>query len=149
MKGEEAEYIIPLRKVFNNPKTKRSRKAVTAVRRFATKHTHMDKVLISNDLNEIILEKSHHPPRKLEVVFWKDGEILRVYAKGSKELANDKKLKADKEKEKKKKKEEKDKKGKEDAMTDAQKAVKDEEDKKKADKKERERAAEKAAIKRK
>ncbi|MFH1587036.1 MAG: hypothetical protein ABID38_04220 [Candidatus Diapherotrites archaeon] len=147
MKGEEAEYVIPLRKVFLQPKTKRSRKAVEAVRRFAAKHTHMDKVLVSNDLNEIILEKSHHIPRKLEVVFWKDGDILRVYAKGGKELANDKKLKAEKEKEKKKKKDEK--KGKEEAMTDAQKAVKEEEDKKKADKKERERASEKAAIKRK
>jgi len=149
MKGDQAEYIIPLQKVFLHPKTKRGNKAIAEIRNFARKHSGLDKVLISNELNAVVWKNSSNIPRKVEAVFWKDDDILRVYLKGSKELDKDKKAKVEMEKEKKKKKEEKEKKSKEEEMSDAEKAAKEEADRKKAEKKEKEKAAEKAAIKRK
>ncbi len=53
MKGNEAEYIIPLRKeVMKVAKYDRTKKAVIAVRSFLQKHTKSQNVLLGKELNK-------------------------------------------------------------------------------------------------
>lgn len=53
MKGNEAEYIIPLRKeVMKVAKYDRTKKAVIAVRQFLQKHTKSKNVLLGKELNK-------------------------------------------------------------------------------------------------
>tara|TARA_Y100000310_G_C19988942_1_gene493223 strand:+ start:20 stop:502 length:483 start_codon:yes stop_codon:yes gene_type:complete len=57
MKGNEAEYIIPLRKdVMKVPKFDRTKKAVIAVRGFLKKHTKSENVLLGKELNKKLQE---------------------------------------------------------------------------------------------
>ncbi len=143
MKGDEAEYIIPLRKAFTQPKGKRIRKALNIIRAFAEKHTRIEKVVLTKDLNEFLLKESKNIPRKVEVLFKKDGERLIIFLKGSREIEEFKKKKAEEEKAKEKKK------GKKEEKTKEEKEAEEEKERKKEEKKVREKAAEKADIKRK
>ncbi|MFH1256304.1 MAG: hypothetical protein V1494_03340 [Candidatus Diapherotrites archaeon] len=148
MKGNEAEYTVPLQWVFTQPKTKRLRKAVAELRRFAVKHSRAEKVLVSNEVNEFINRQSIHLPRRIEVVLFRhkgEEEEVRVFLKGGKGLAEEKKRKAEDEKKKKKEKEEKEKKTAEEKK--AEKAKEEEEAKKLEEKREKEKAAQKAEIK--
>ncbi len=53
MKGNESEYIIPLRKeVMKVAKYDRTKKAVIAVRQFLQKHTKSKEVLLGKELNK-------------------------------------------------------------------------------------------------
>ncbi|MBT3865864.1 hypothetical protein HOF78_02040 [Candidatus Woesearchaeota archaeon] len=53
MKGNEAEYIIPLRKeVMKVAKYDRTKKAVIAVRQYLQKHTKSKNVLLGKELNK-------------------------------------------------------------------------------------------------
>ena len=57
MKGNEAEYIIPLRKeVMKVAKYDRTKKAVIAVRGFLKKHTKSENVLLGKELNKKLQE---------------------------------------------------------------------------------------------
>lgn len=155
MKGKEAEYVVPLGEVFKQPRPKRARKAIVAIRRFVKKHTRSENVVIDNEVNEKVWENAKNIPRRVSVVLVDHANKINVYLKDGKRLAEDKKKWEQEEKDKKKKKGDKAKdrgkaeekeKGKEDEK-DAE--MNREKEQKKKDKKEKELAAEKSAMKRK
>lgn len=113
MKGDKAEYIIPLGGMFNQPRTKRCRKLVMEVKRFVLKHAKVKNVSISRELNEFLGKNSSALPRKIDAVLVKRNDAVVVYLKKGKQLAEDEK----KILESKKKSEEKKKPVKEDAST--------------------------------
>lgn len=58
MKGNEAEYIIPLRKeTMKVAKYDRAKKAVIATRAFLKKHTKSENVLLGKELNKKLQER--------------------------------------------------------------------------------------------
>ncbi len=60
-------YTIPLSDVYNQPWSKRARKATRMVREFLQKHTEKE-VKIAGDVNEAIWTRGmKHPPRKIRV----------------------------------------------------------------------------------
>ncbi len=60
-------YTIPLSDVYNQPWSKRARKATRMVREFLQKHTKKE-VKIAGDVNEAIWARGmKHPPRKIRV----------------------------------------------------------------------------------
>ena len=67
----ERVYTINLRKAFDKPRKKRSKRAVTLVREFIQKHMKSIDVKISNTLNNYIW-KTSKPPRKVKVKAIKD-----------------------------------------------------------------------------
>jgi len=148
MKGAEASYVIPLRKVYRFPKTKRARRAVQEVRNFSKRHGKADTVIVTEEVNENIWKNSYNIPRAIEVIIRKEGENkVVVYWKGGEQLEQIKRKEvedAKKKREEAKKKREEEKKGKEEESKEEQ-----EQKKKLEDKRKRELSAEKAAIKRK
>jgi len=149
MKGEESSYVIPLRKVFNAPKTKRARRAVQEVRNFSKRHAKAKEVIVTEEVNEAIWKQGYHIPRSLDVilrkegedkvvVYWKSGEQLEALkrkeaAEAKKKKEADKKKKAEKEKE----------------ASKEEKEEKTETKKKLEEKRKKEQSADKSAIKRK
>jgi len=149
MKGEEAEYVVPFRKLFNQPVTKRARRAIRELKRFAVKHTRVDEngVLIAEEVNREVWKNSYNIPRRVNVILRKKGGKIIVYLQGGKQLAEDKKREEKEKKaaaDKKKEKEAKDK-----GKSEAKAAAEEEGKEKLAEKKIKEKAAEKADFKRK
>ncbi|MCR4368883.1 MAG: 60S ribosomal protein L31 [archaeon] len=143
MKGEQANYVIPLRDVFDAQPKKRIRKALTEIQRFAKKHTRAKEIAISNEVNEKLHAHSKNIPRRINATLRKEETRVIVFLEGGKELAQ---FLAKKDATKKKKKDEEAKK-KETKKEDAEKT---EDDKKKLEeKKAREDAARASEIKRK
>ncbi|MFN3527989.1 MAG: 50S ribosomal protein L31e [Candidatus Altarchaeaceae archaeon] len=65
---QERIYTIPLREAYNQPWTKRARKAVRIVKEFLQRHTKQE-IKIGNDVNEEIWKRGmKHPPRKIRVI---------------------------------------------------------------------------------
>jgi len=63
----EKVYTIPLSEVYNQPWSKRARKATRMVREFLQKHTKKE-VKIAGDVNNAIWSRGmKHPPRKIRV----------------------------------------------------------------------------------
>ncbi|MBU0662656.1 MAG: hypothetical protein ABH854_03525 [Candidatus Diapherotrites archaeon] len=164
MKGEEAEYVVPFRKLFNQPVPYRARRAIRELKRFAVKHTRVEEseVLIAEEVNREVWKNSYNIPRRANVILRKkDGKIV-VYLQGGKQLAEDKKREEKEKKaaeDKKKEKEAKDK-GKSEVKSGAAEPKGEahgsradpsaqEESKRLAEKKIKEKAAEKADFKRK
>jgi ribosomal protein L31E len=146
MKGNEAEYVVPLRDVFNSPKGKRARRTIAEIKKFVWKHARSEDVRITTDVNQYLNKNSWHIPRKISVVLVKDKEKVSVYLKGSKQLEMDKKKASEKEKARKAKEDAK--KAKEAAKEKKEESAEDEEQKKKLEeKREKEKAA--AALERK
>jgi len=147
MKGEQAEYIIPLRDAFKFPKPKRIIKTLGVIKRFAFKHTRKRDVLIAKEVNEFIHLHSKNIPRRIDSIILIDGENARIFLREGKELAEFRKKLDEKKKAKEKKAEKKEEKGKE------EKKAESEEDKelerKRQEKKAKEEAAMKTDIKRK
>ncbi len=143
MKQDQFETVIPLRKVFEFPKTKRTRKAINEIKAFTQKHAKNVEVQISAEVNRHIQLNSRRIPRKINAVLVKKDNKVKVYLQGGKELKEDQKMDAQ-EKEK-KKKEEKDSK-----KTDEKKeTAKEQEDQKEKleDKREKEKAAKSLEMK--
>ncbi len=69
MAEKERTYVIPLRKEFLKvPRYRRSRKAVTAIRQFVSKHMKVDDVKIGPYLNlNIWKHGKKNPPHKVKV----------------------------------------------------------------------------------
>jgi ribosomal protein L31E len=126
MKGEKADYIIPLGKIFEQPRTKRTRKIITAVKRFVTKHTKAENVLISTEINNYVTAHSSKLPRKLDTTLVKGEDSIKVYLRSGSQFAADTKAAEEKKKETEAKKKEAEKKAKE-----AKPAVKEAEPEKK------------------
>src|SRR3989344_4187316 len=113
MKGEQADYIIPLRDAFKFPKPKRMIKTLGVIRRFAFKHTRKRDVLIAKEVNEFLHLHSKNIPRRVDSVILIEGEKARIFLREGKELAEFKKKLDEKKKAKEKKTEKKEEKGKE------------------------------------
>jgi large subunit ribosomal protein L31e len=65
----ERTYNIPLRKEFQKvPKYKRAKKAVTALRKFLTRHMKSDKIKLGKHLNELVWNNGiKNPPHHVNV----------------------------------------------------------------------------------
>ncbi|HIH17051.1 MAG TPA: hypothetical protein HA252_06620 [Candidatus Diapherotrites archaeon] len=153
MKGNEAEYMVPLKWLFTQPKPKRTNKAIGVIKAFVKKHTRKTDVLISPELNEFLWERARHVPRRVAVVLRLDGERVTVYLKDGKQLESDKKArKAVEDAKKKKEREDQEKAEKEKAKTaeakKAEKAAEAAQQKKAEEKREREGAARASEMKR-
>ncbi len=72
--AEERVYTIPLRKEFMKaPSYKRSKKAISAIRKFLTRHMKADEVKIGKYLNlEIFKHGRKNPPPRVKVKAIKD-----------------------------------------------------------------------------
>ena len=86
MKGEQAEYMIPLRTAFRFPKPKRMIKTLGVIRQFVFKHTRKKDVLIANEVNEYLHKNSKNVPRRVDSVIVIDGEKAMVFLREGKGL---------------------------------------------------------------
>lgn len=146
MKGEQAEYNIGLAKAFIYQPKKRIVKAINVIKSFVKKHTRAKEVLISNEVNHFLHRNSKNLPRKVNAVFLKENNSVRVFLQKGKDLESYLKNR-DAEK---KKKEEKRKEAKEEKKETAEEKEKKQSDEKKLEeKKEMEKAAQAAEMKRK
>lgn len=111
---EERTYNIPLRREFLKvPRYKRSKKAVSAVRKFLSKHMKSDNVKVGKYLNLKIWERGiKNPPHHVKVTAKKD-EDGTVFAELAGAPAEKKETKKEEAKEKKEKAEKKTEQGKE------------------------------------
>ncbi len=80
MKGNEAEYIIPLRKeIMKVAKYDRAKKAVIAVRQFLQKHTKSENVLLGSELNHKLQSRGRkNVITKVHVKVLKDEDKYRA-----------------------------------------------------------------------
>ena len=80
MKGNEAEYIIPLRKeVMKVAKYDRTKKAVIAVRQYIQKHTKSKNVLLGKELNKRLQKGGRkNVVSKVHVKVIKDKDKIRA-----------------------------------------------------------------------
>lgn len=75
----ERVYTIPLRKVFDVPRTKRAPKAIKVIKQFLIKHMKVteDHVFLSEAVNSTIWQRGiKKPPRKIKVKVTKEGDKL-------------------------------------------------------------------------
>lgn len=69
----ERIYVIPLRSAYEASRTKRAKKAMSLIRKFAQRHMKGEKVRISNGVNELIWNRgAEKPPRRITVLIRKD-----------------------------------------------------------------------------
>lgn len=105
MKGDKAEYVIPLRQAFNTPRTRRADKAIFLIREFVKKHTRVPEkdIAISNEVNQLVWKQSRtNIPRKIDAVLKREDKRIFVFLKNGKEMAlRAPKVEAPKEKKKK------------------------------------------------
>ena len=83
----ERTYNVPLRKEFQKvPRWKKSKKAVTALRQFLSKHMKSDNVKLSKEINEKVWEHGiKNPPHHVKVSVTKDSEgVVRAELFGMK-----------------------------------------------------------------
>ena len=105
----ERTYNIPLRKEFQKvPRYKKSKKAVTALRQFLSKHLKSDNIKIGKEINEKIWNHGiKNPPHHVKVTVTKDdkGEVkAELFGMKKKEDKKGKKAKTEKVVEKKEEK---------------------------------------------
>ena len=144
MKGEKADYVIPMEKVFHFPPKKRLRRALAVVRDFAKKHTRAKTILVSNEVNNAIHATSENLPRRIHTTILKEEDKVIVFMEKGKELEIYKKKKeTEKKKAKKEENETKEKPKKEETPKES------EAEKKLEEKKAKEKAAQAAEMKRK
>jgi len=64
------EYVVPLRRKSRTaPKWRRSKKSMSVLKEFITKHMKTDKIIIGNELNEKIWENGiKNPPGKVSII---------------------------------------------------------------------------------
>jgi len=66
--GEERVYVIPLRKVKEVPRKKRSPRAMREVRSFLQKHTKTEDVVFDSSINERVWSRGiEKPPSRVRV----------------------------------------------------------------------------------
>lgn len=145
MKGEQADYIIPLKKAFLFPKLKRIRKALTQIKKFVWKHARSKKVLVSNEINELLHANSKNIPHRIPATLFRDGDKVIVFKQKGRGIGE-----YLKKKEAVKKKDKKDKEAKKEAKEEKkEEAEKGEEHKRKLEeKKAKEESAKASEIKR-
>lgn len=68
-------YVVPLGVVTETPAYRRSKKAITIIREFATRHMKATEVKINPDVNEHIWSRGiKHPPRRVTLEMERDEE---------------------------------------------------------------------------
>lgn len=66
-------YTVPLRDAWKASRKRRAERAINLLRGFAARHMRSDKVRISEEVNELIWERSiQKPPRRIKVLMEKD-----------------------------------------------------------------------------
>jgi len=76
---DERIYIVPLAKARRGPRNKRAKKAIRYLREYITRHFKPESLVISQEVNEKIWERSiQKPPRKLKVRVTKNIDGLCV-----------------------------------------------------------------------
>lgn len=82
-------YIVPLKRAYDKPRTKRSNVAIKEVFDFLYKHTRKTKenIILSKEVNEYVWKRGiQKPPRKIPIsIREKDGKVY-VFLKDSKEI---------------------------------------------------------------
>ena len=148
VKGDKAEYVIPLNRAFMFPQKKRIRKALNEIKRFVKKHTHSSIISVSNEVNEFLHKNSKNIPRRVRATLYREGGKVGVFLEKGKALEAYIKKKGDEQK--KKRRAEKEKPAEKGAEEKAAEKEKTGEEKEKLEqKKEKEKAARAAEIKRK
>ncbi|MDE1858060.1 MAG: 60S ribosomal protein L31 [Thaumarchaeota archaeon] len=73
-------YVVPLGVVYEAPPYRRAKKAVMAIRAFATRHMKATQVSIDEDVNELIWSRGiKHPPRRITLEMERDEDgIVKV-----------------------------------------------------------------------
>ncbi len=135
--AEEKPFTISFTELFKKPKQKRAASAIRRIKDFASKRFHFSResVFLSKALNSAVWADGREKiPRKLKLKAVQENNSLRIYLMQEKIEVKKEKKPAKKEESKKSEEEEK---------------KQAELERKKKEKKEMERAAEKAAIKRK
>lgn len=74
---EERIYTIPLREVFNAPRTRRANKAVKVVRDYLVRHMKAKEVKLDASVNEVLWARSREkPPRRIRVKAVKEDDVV-------------------------------------------------------------------------
>ncbi len=72
-------YTVPLRDAWKASRKRRAERAINLLRSFAMRHMKSDKVKISEEVNELIWERSiQKPPRRIKVLMEKDEDGVVV-----------------------------------------------------------------------
>jgi len=73
-------YTVPLGVVYEAPPYRRSKKAIMAIRDFATRHMKARQVSIDVEVNELIWAKGiRHPPRRITLEMERDEDgVVKV-----------------------------------------------------------------------
>jgi len=62
-------YVVPLSRVYWGRRTNRADRAVRLLRRFVQRHLKVDRVVIANEVNELIWSRGREkPPRRIKVL---------------------------------------------------------------------------------
>lgn len=150
MKGEKAEYMIPLADLFSMTETRRRVRVIKVIKNFAFKHTKNKNIFISGEVNGFVTKDSESFPRRVDSVLVKRNDAIWVYLKNGKQLSLDEKKEADarKKKEEEKKKAEKKEEGKKEEKSKEEKEKEEEAQRKLLDeKRQREQIGAKAEMK--
>ncbi len=74
--AEEKVFTVPLREVFDSPRTYRAKKAVRILKDFLARHIDAEEVKIGNSINSKIWESGiQKPPRKLRIHVMQEDKI--------------------------------------------------------------------------
>ncbi len=62
-------YVVPLKRVYWGRRTNRASRAVRMIRDFVRRHTKADRVVIMNEVNELVWSRSREkPPRRVKIL---------------------------------------------------------------------------------
>ena len=96
-------YMVPLKRAYDKPRTRRSNVAVKEIFDFLWKHTRKRKedIILSKEVNEFVWKRGiQKPPRKIPISIRIKKDKVYVFLKDSKEIAKflnkDKEVKAKK-----------------------------------------------------
>lgn len=69
----ERIYTIPLREAYEASRTRRAKKAINMIKKFAQRHMKSEEVRISEGVNKLVWSRgAEKPPRRIEVLIRKD-----------------------------------------------------------------------------
>ena len=69
----ERLYVIPLRDAYEASRTRRAKKAINIIRKFAQRHMKGEDVRISEGVNHVVWSRgAEEPPRRITVLIRKD-----------------------------------------------------------------------------
>lgn len=76
----ERIYVISLRDAYEASRTRRAKRAMSLIRKFAQRHMKGEEVRISSRVNELIWSRgAEKPPRRITVLIRKDSDgIIHV-----------------------------------------------------------------------